>query len=783
MTQLPLAESFFAGVAVADATMYYDKVYTYRVPALLEGHIFVGSIVAVPFGRGKAKPRIGVVVNMRQESGQSLRTKDILDAAPQDAALPEEMLAMASWLKDTTFCTWFEAFRAVLPRGAQYILRHTENGYALQKRLERTSETVYACADAALNKQQTGKKTTKKQQMVLDCLANSPKTAAEICTELEITSAVVQGLLKQGLLRQIKRDKKAQEEHGTAPRWSGKNMQGENYLAGLKLSLQQSEVSKKLICCMEEKKPKPALLHGVTGSGKTVVFLHLINQALKNGKTALVLVPEIGLTSQMLGSLFSVFGQLVAVLHSGLSATQRLLQWKNIQNGSARVVVGTRSAVFAPLQNIGIIIVDEEQEHTYQSESAPRYSAIDAAKGRAARHGALLLLASATPSVQSYYMALNGRYNLFTLKARFGNLPLPKVELCDMRTELKAGNAGVLSAGLVNAIAKTLQEKNQVILLLNRRGYHRVGMCKECGEALRCEDCSVPMVFHKTKAEGKEDFEKDGRLVCHYCGKIKSPAPNICPQCGGPLRFTGFGTQRLEEELAELLPQARIVRMDMDTTSKKGSHAKILQGFANGKADILLGTQMVAKGLDFEKVKLVGVVGIDSLLFGQGYRAFEQVFSLVTQVVGRGGRANTPGTAIIQTVDVNHPVLNLAAKQDYAAFYQQEEGFRKLALYPPFCAICVVGFVAKEEESAKQAAKAFAKIMAKRAKERQDVPLRILGPAPMPIVKKAGSWRFRLTIKCRADANFRALAWQALEDYNKEGWPKKTTVFLDFYAD
>lgn len=776
MTHAQGAAPLLAQVAVSDATIYYDKLYTYLVPARLEGHIFVGSMVLVPFGRGKARPRVGVVVELAHNSDVPKQIKKLWDAAPQEAGLSDELLGIVRWLRETTFCTWFEAVRAVLPRGAQYDIRRDGDVWQLQKKLERITEVVYTLADT--DAPDTGpRRLTVKQQAVLDALVSGPQSRAALCESLGVTDAVPQCLVKRGLVLQGERDQTPQDDFSFAPRWSTQD----ESVAGVALSPAQRQVADGLLACLAEEKPRPALLYGVTGSGKTLIFLELIRQTLAAGKAALVLVPEIGLTGQMLGALQAAFGSAVAVQHSGLSATQRVLQWRAIQRGQATVVVGTRSAVFAPIARIGLVVVDEEQEHTYQSESAPRYDAIEVARGRAARHGALLLLASATPSVVSFYMAQNGRYRLFSLKERYGNLPLPKVEMADMSAELAAGNAGVLSRPLADAIRHTIAVGDQVILLLNRRGYHRVALCRDCGEAVQCGDCSVPMVFHKT---GTGPEGPTGKLVCHYCGKLEEPAPTVCPECGGALRYTGFGTQRLEDELAQLLPAARVLRMDMDTTSRKGSHAALLQRFAAGGADILLGTQMVAKGLDFEKVKLVGVVGIDSLLFGQGYRAFEQVFALVTQVVGRSGRSGSPGRAVIQTVDPNHPVLRLAAKQDYEAFYEEESGFRSLALYPPYCAVCMVGFVAAEEEVAKGAARAFAAMLAARARRQEEkIPLRVLGPAPMQVVKQAGAWRYRLTVKCRGDAAFRALAWQVLDDYNKEGWPKKATVFLDFHSD
>ena len=391
------------------------------------------------------------------------------------------------------------------------------------------------------------------------------------------------------------------------------------------LSPAQQAAYSRLAALIDTGRPAAALLHGVTSSGKTLVFLKLIEKAVAAGRKALVLVPEISLTPQMIYRLKAFFGDRVAVQHSALSNTERLLQWQQIQNGGADIVVGTRSAVFAPLPDIGVIIIDEEQEHTYHSESAPRYSAHDVAKRRAAAHGALLLLASATPSTESYYAAQAGRYTLVELSERYNHMPLPEVRLVDMREELAAGNASSVSRALADEISRNLARGEQTILLLNRRGYKTVGMCTACSEVVKCDACSVPMVYHKA----------DGRLLCHYCGKSVSPVPEVCPACGGKLKYTGFGTQRVEEELEKMFPAARVLRMDLDTTSRKNAHETMLRRFAKGEYDIMLGTQMVAKGLDFEKVTLVGVLGIDQLLFAQGYKAFENVFSLVTQVVGR----------------------------------------------------------------------------------------------------------------------------------------------------
>ena len=538
------------------------------------------------------------------------------------------------------------------------------------------------------------------------------------------------------------------------------------------LTAEQQAAYDALLPKLEDDAPHSALLYGVTGSGKTLVFLKLIAHCLEQGRKALVLVPEISLTPQMILRLKSQFGRRVAVQHSALNHTERLLQWQMIQDGGADIVVGTRSAIFSPLENIGLIIIDEEQEHTYRSESAPRYSAHEMARQRAAENGALLLLASATPSTESFYAAQHGRTQLVRLTQRYGGNPLPKVRIVDMRAELASGNPREISLAMEDAIRRNLDAGKQTILLLNRRGYQTMAQCEDCREVLKCQKCSVPMVYHKSAH----------KVLCHYCGSQMEP-PTVCPTCGGKLQYRGFGTQKAEEELAKLFPDARVLRMDQDSTAAKDAHEKLLAKFADHEYDIMVGTQMVAKGLDFEDVTLVGVLGIDSLLFAQGFRAYENVFSLITQVVGRSGRAKDPGFAIIQTTDPDNPVLNLAAAQDYDAFFEQEIAYRKLGLYPPFCGLCVIGFAgAKEIETARAAAR-FAALLGQQAAKQPDLPLRVLGPTPGSIEKINDTYRYKLTIKCRNDRRFRDLVRSALELYEQEKLPSKATVAVDLHSD
>ena len=737
---------------MSGATFHFDKLYSYLLPPRLEGRVFVGSMVLVPFGRG-SRPRMAVVL-AEEETGETGRLKTVFDAAPEEARLTPDLLHLVRFLRERTFCTWYDAVKAVIPYGAQYRPAVQDGVPVLQKQVTQTTELQYRLAGPL------PEKPTEKQRAAAAALQDGPLTLAEL-EERGVSRAVAERLVSKGTLEKGRVDK-------TVDLYSGIERSEEPIV----LSEEQQRAYDALVCHLDGR-PHAALLHGVTSSGKTLVFLKLIQTALERGKTALVLVPEISLTPQMIRRLKAVFGERVAVQHSALSHTERLLQWQMIQKGGADIVVGTRSAVFAPVKNLGLIVIDEEHEHTYRSESSPRYLAHDVASRRAADSGALLLLCSATPRMESYQAALSGRYQLVELTHRYGGQALPTVELVDMRAEMQAGNASDISRALGRAIHDTIRRGEQVILLLNRRGYRTVALCSECGEAVKCGSCSVPMVYHKN----------GDKLLCHYCGRTIAPPPAVCPSCGAPLRYTGFGTQRVEEELQQLLPSARILRMDQDSTSRKDSHDRMLAQFARHEYDIMLGTQMVAKGLDFERVTLVGVLGIDSLLFSAGFRANENVFSLVTQVIGRGGRAQSPGHAIIQTVEPDHVVLNLAARQDYQAFFRQEIGFRRLCLYPPFCTLCVLGFSGEKEPEVLAAAGRFARLLGQEAAKVPGLPLRVLGPAPMNVVMVNDRYRYKLTVKCRNDRAFRALLARVLDLYSKEGLPARATVAVDMNSD
>ena len=745
------------GVAVSNATFHFDKLYTYAVMPDQQDAVRLGSMVLVPFGRG-SRARMGVVLACDAEP-ESSKLKYLFDVAPASACLTPELLKLVYFLKERTFCTYYEAVKAVISYGAQYKPAVAADGVTpvLQKQLPRHTENSYQLAGELPAKP----KPTAKQLAAVALLSGGPRTQGEL-EEKGISRAVLDNLCTKGVLT-CTRVNRSIDLYASIP------FQNESIV----LTEEQQAAYGALLPHLEDTAPHSALLYGVTGSGKTLVFLKLIERCLQLGRKALVLVPEISLTPQMILRLKSQFGRRVAVQHMTNGHILHLYKWQMIQDGGADIVVGTRSAIFSPLENIGLVIIDEEQEHTYRSESAPRYSAHEVARQRAAENGALLLLASATPSTESYFAAQKGRTQLVRLTKRYGGNPLPSVQIVDMRAELASGNPREISLALEDAIRRNLEAHKQTILLLNRRGYQTVAQCEDCREVLKCPKCSVPMVYHKASH----------KLLCHYCGSQMDPPPKNCPACGGKLQYRGFGTQKAEEELAKLFPEARILRMDQDSTAAKDAHEKLLARFADHEYDIMVGTQMVAKGLDFEDVTLVGVLGIDSLLFAQGFRAYETVFSLITQVVGRSGRAKDPGFAIIQTTDPDNPVLNLAAAQDYDAFFEQEIAYRRLGLYPPFCGLCVIGFAGGKEIEVARAAARFSALLGQQAARQPDLPLRVLGPTPGNIEKINDTYRYKLTIKCRNDRRFRDLVRETLGLYEQEKLPSKASVVVDLHSD
>ena len=798
-----------ARVCLVKAAPSYDREYDYRLP---EGMcVLPGCRVLVPFGRGD-RLQIALVLSVRE--GEPMPgCKDVSSTLDKQPLLNEEGLFLLQALTATTFCTWGDALHVLIPPGAGMKLAPTLAAvrgrdaetlspdaarlYAhllTRRRPAKQEDALAACgltaaspalsellenhfavretsvckriADeravmARLTQEGETHPLTKKQQAVAEFLSSvGCATVREITYFTGVTRAVVERMQKQGAL-ELYEEVTPRAIPSSAPVPKSEP---------IVLSEGQREAFETVMQKLQSGKAGVSLLYGVTGSGKTQVYLRLIEETLAAGKQALVLIPEISLTPQAAAIFSSRFGGRVAVLHSSLSVSERLDEWNRIRAGRADVVFGTRSAVFAPLDRLGLIVMDEEQEHTYHSERTPRYHAREIAKLRARYHQAQLLLCSATPSVESMYAARTGKATLIRMTQRFSSFGLPGVDTIDLRTAPLAPGCTLFTEELAESLGRAVEKGEQAILLLNRRGYNTQVRCSSCGKTARCPNCSIPLAYHSA----------NGRLVCHYCG-WSCPADTPC-ECGAKLRrFTGAGTQRAEEELSRLLPKSRIVRLDADTTMSRFSHRDKFAAFQRGEYDVMIGTQMVAKGLDFPNVTLVGVLCADQSLYGEDFRAFERTFSLVTQVVGRCGRAGKPGRAVIQTYSPEHRVLELAAAQDYDTFYREEIGYRRVGLYPPFCDLLCFVFAHEDEALAVRDAKRFAVVFTSLAKERRELPLRLLGPAECVPYRAAGKYRCRLLVKCRNDRALRAFVREVLQQYLTE----KDTVYpmIDCYYD
>ncbi len=805
----------YALVAVESTVYSFDKAFSYRVPDALLEQTQPGCRVLVSFGRGNKKC-IGMVLALTEQAEHE-SCKPIAAVLDQAPLLQSELLQLAAFLSEQTFCTLYEAVRAMLPPGINqklvrsfaaiapgdvrdtqpltaqeqelydYLLKrggyvkkeslYKALGYAqdapfldtllTKGRLYSNSDAVNGVQEAStrmvrLNEDAPAVTLTKKQQEVIDLLHDiGSASVKEICYFTGLTPAVTLALEKKGVVtvyqqlrvRRPKAEFDAQAEQ-----------------CEILLTPEQQACYENLFK-QYETGGGSSLLFGVTGAGKTQVYLRLIDEICARGKTAIVMVPEIALTPQMLSLFYRRYGTLVAVVHSALSAGERADEWRRMRGGDARIVLGTRSAIFAPVENLGLIIMDEEQEHTYKSEQTPRYTVKDVARFRGAYHKALTVYASATPSVESFAAAKAGKYSLNTLKSRYGSAVLPEVVTVDMKQEQQLpGQSPALSSVLLQALEHTLAEGHQAILLINRRGFNTFCACRACDHVISCPYCSVSMTYHTA----------NNRLMCHYCG-FSREFSNLCDSCGKPqVRYAGFGTQRIETELEQLLPDARILRMDMDTTSGRYAHESKLEQFRKQEFDILLGTQMVAKGLDFENVTLVGVISVDQQLYNGDFRSLEQTFSLLTQVVGRSGRGKYPGKALIQTLTPENPIIQLAAKQDYEAFFNTEIRIRKQMIYPPYCDLCVIGFACEQEDRARAAAHyALDRLSALNAADYPEQKLIILGPMPARIAKVSNKYRFRLIIKCKNTAGLRRMIAALLKELGSQSSLNGITIYAD----
>ena len=812
-----------AKIALSAANYAIDRPYSYAVPEELQETLQPGMRVLVPFGAGNRLSE-GLVLSLSDETGEKLKSvRTVLDSRP---VLSAGGIRLALWMRDRYFCTAYAAAMTMLPTGLWYVLKEV---YALAPGVDREQ------AEAAVVHSPKGRQLI---QMLCSLGGRADFEQVKAIPDLRDPKGLLKRLIKEGILVQeasarrnigdktekvavltmppgeamelARRQKKRSPTRYAvtellcglesvsvkelcyftgADRKLLREMEKKGVLAlreqevfrhalpeGVEqvplstLNEEQGQVLEGLTALTGTGKPQAALLYGVTGSGKTQVYLHLIQRMLEAGRGAIVMVPEIALTPNLLRQFIAHFGTQVAVLHSCLSTGERYDEWKRVRDGKARVVIGTRSAVFAPVENLGLIILDEEQEGSYQSESSVRYHAREVAKYRCAQTGGLLLLGSATPAVESRYAAETGQYHLFPLTKRYNTRAMPPVHITDMKEELRQGNGSGLSRLLRQELEENFRRGEQSILFLNRRGNSRMAVCSDCGGVPSCPNCSVHLTYHSA----------NGRLMCHYCGHSE-PVPAVCPSCAGRFQFVGLGTQRLQEELREAYPDIEVMRMDADSVSATQSHEVLLDRFRRKKVPVLLGTQMVAKGLDFPNVTLVGVIDADLSLYTDSYRSAERTFSLLTQVVGRAGRGEKPGRAVVQTWTPDNDVISLAARQDYDAFYEAEREMRRLLRFPPFTDLFRLTVSGPEESQVLRLCAMLRRSLDGWVMGRREAgeDTEVLGPAPAGVVKVNNRYRYRLLLKGRNTRETRGTLARLLREVQQDKVNKGLSVSVD----
>ena len=739
-----------AKIAVSAATYSIDRPFDYIVPEELYETAVPGARVVLPFGRSNRRSE-GIILSIADKSErENLKYIDsVLDPAP---LLDEELLKLAFFIRDRFFCTVFEAVKAMLPAG---IWLSDDGKRRVNDKTVEMSKLAVLPEDAAViagNKRMRSPQQSKLLEMLC---AFEALPSRELLTHTGASRQSLNALIKAGLVETYEREAYRRPELHL----------GETEPLPT-LSEEQKNVFDGVEKLAESGKAGAALLLGVTGSGKTSVYIHLIDACLRRGKTALLLVPEIALTPQMLRTFSSHFGDDVAVMHSSLSSGERYDEWKRVKSGKAHVVIGTRSAVFAPLKNIGIIIIDEEQEETYKSGSAPRYDARDAAKFRCVQNNCLLLLGSATPDVCTRYNAKIGKYAFFTLKNRYNDMQLPTVRIVDMKRELRSGNDSDISSILREELQLNIERGEQSILFINRRGAHKLISCGSCGYTYRCPRCSVSLTYHSA----------NDRMMCHYCGYIQR-ADDFCPECGGELYYVGTGTQNIEKLLHEQFPGVEVLRVDTDTVTPAGSHDKLFERFRNENIPIMVGTQMVTKGLNFPNVTLVGVISADQSLYAGDYRAGERTFSLITQVVGRSGRGDKPGRAVIQSFTPENETIRYAAEQDYESFFDSEIELRRIQDAPPFKDIFSLTVTGMVEEQVEIACAYLSKWLKNICEGKPDI--KILGPAPLPVVRVNNRYRYRINICCTSNPWIRRVLSEIMRECGTDKKFKGISVFAD----
>ncbi len=812
--------SKIAKIAVSSATYWFDKPFDYMIPDELLDQVCVGKRVTAPFGNGNKKCE-GIVLSVDEFKGDR-KLKFLSGVLDTEAVLSKEMIKLAIWMRERFFCTVYDAVKSMLPAGIWYNLRpiyeishgiDKESAYELAGRSAKERsiiDIIYANSskcelsvfedafeekspskalsslvkkgvltvnvkenrrvkdkvvsnvflaippDEAYLIAQGKKRRSPQQSAVLELVAQVGKVSiSEIIYFTSCSRLTIKKLIEQGFLHQ--EDEEVYRNSISVPLETTPLPN---------LNDRQQDVFEKIFSLTKNEIGQAALLFGVTGSGKTTIYLRLIEEMLKKDSGSILLVPEIALTPQMIEKFTMHFGGKVAVLHSNLAISERYDEWKRIKKGDATVVIGTRSAVFAPVKNLSLIIIDEEQEEAYKSENTPRYHARDVAKFRCASQNALLLLGSATPDVESRYFAQNGRYNFYTMPERFNNQDLPIVQIVDLKKELKNGNGSSISSVLQSEIELNLEKNEQTILFINRRGTSKLISCSECGFTYVCTRCSANMTYHSANS----------RLMCHYCGYSKKP-DSQCPDCGGLLNFTGAGTQQVVADLEILFPDVEILRMDTDTVAPSGSHELLLNKFRDEKIPIMVGTQMVTKGLNFDNVTLVGVISADQSLYSGNYRSSERTFSLITQVVGRSGRGSKKGRAVIQTMTPENQTIIQAANQDYEGFYNSEIYMREMQWVPPFTDIYSITVTGTNEALVMRCCVFIRDSMKKETSNKTD--MKILGPAPLPIVKINNRFRYCVTLCGDEGAYIRKLISNMITICNTSKDFKGVSVFAD----
>lgn len=815
-------EKAYAFVHIIDIPYAIDKVYSYLVPKPLWDEIKIGSVVVVPFGNSNKKVS-AVVVGLSSEC-EYPRPKPVKSVMQYPFDVPEELLKTCAFMKERFFCTFGSAFRTIIPPGvnldteivysvnpefdlssvndsAQFLLREialkkqhrefdmiTEYGEDAKTLLdallkigavikesrvpERINEKnlfIYnLCipSDEAAHIIETGEGLSEKQRQLAEFLTHYPAaTMREIEQIGRFTPAIVNALIKKRIVER-------RETSVFRKAYSFDNIEPEKEFT---LSEEQKSALDGISALIDSGEAKGALLFGVTGSGKTRVIIEAAKKVIKSGRQVIILIPEIGLASQAVKAYAAAFGDRLAVVHSMLSVGERTDTYRRVLAGDIDIVIGTRSAVFAPFTRLGMIAIDEEQAHTYKSEMQPRYSAIDIARFRCTESKGLMLLASATPSIESYYKAKQGVYSLFTLKSRFSQSELPEVIIEDMRDDPSLFSDKLIGKRLASELKSVKAEGGQSLLFVNRRGYNSHISCRHCGYVFTCPNCSVSLTHHVYEGS----FRGIKRMHCHYCGYTAS-IPEICEFCGKErISFSGYGTQKLHEELENDFTDMKITRMDSDTTGGKFSHDKLIDEFASGQSDVLIGTQMISKGLDFPSVKLAGAISVDSSLYMDDFRASERTFSLVTQLVGRAGRAGKRGKAILQTYNPENEILKLAATQDYESFYESEIALRKAVVFPPFCSISVFSVSSTSEYDCETFANRFSAVIDEiHLKGFMDIKLIKFGPFRSGIYKVMGKFRQRIIVKYKDCARTREFLSKVLIE-GLATTPKTVKIELD----